>query len=916
MKRKANDKTKLKVLCLEDAPQDVEIIRELLIDSGYDFNMDWTSVEKEFVSLLRGNKYDIILSDFRLPGFDAFGALRLSLDICPEVPFICISGSIGEEIAIELLKQGAVDYILKDRLVRLPSAIKRALDEVKEKESRRQAEEALRETERQISLIYDTVGDVIYNVQVEEDGNYRFVSVNKCFLTTTGLQVNQIVGKRVQDIIPEPSLAVVLEKYAEAIQEKKIVRWEETSEYPTGRLTGEVSIAPVIDDKGHCTHLVGTVHDITERKRAEEALRVALVKYKTLFDCFPLGITVSDEVGNIIETNSTAEKLLGIPQRDQLQRDLDSPEWRIVRPDGTPMQPEEYASVRALKQKRTVENVEMGVIKPDNTILWITVTASPLPVEGHGVVITYNDITERKLAAEKIREKDIQFRKLSANVSDLIFQFTRRLDGTYCVPIASEGIKNIFGCSPEDVLDDFAPISRVIFPEDSARVISDIEYSAKHLTFFTCEFRVQIPGKAIQWIYSKSNPEKLPDGSITWYGFNADITERKRAEEALRMSEERYRLISTVASDYMFSSHLGANGELVLDWVVGAFGQITGYTFEEYIAHGGWRAALHPSDLAADNRDMEKLSANLRVVTELRTITKSGNTVWVRVYAHPVWDTERKKLVGIFGAVQDITERKQAEEEIHKLNIELEQRVIERTSQLENVNKELEAFAYSVSHDLRAPLRAIDGFSKIVMEDNEAKLDDEGKRLLRIIRTNTQKMDRLITELLSLSRIGRTEINFSNIDMATLSNSIYHEITTPDVRGKFVFTVEQIPDAFGDTTLMRQLWINLLSNAIKYTLPKNNREIKIGCNQEKSRNVYFVKDSGVGFNPNYKHKLFGVFQRLHTADEFEGTGVGLAIVQRIIHLHGGEVWADGKIDEGATFYFSLPNRHEAAGSRR
>ena len=181
------------------------------------------------------------------------------------------------------------------------------------------------------------------------------------------------------------------------------------------------------------------------------------------------------------------------------------------------------------------------VILPGGEQRWIRATGkvtcqNDVPIRMVGLCM---DITRQKQADEKIREKDIQFRKLSANLPDLIFQFTRRPDGTYCVPVASEGIRNIFGCSPEDVVDDFTPIGRVIYPDDAARVISEIEYSAKHLTYFTCEFRVQIPGKEIQWIYSRSTPEKLPDGSITWYGFNADITERKKAEKELITAKER-----------------------------------------------------------------------------------------------------------------------------------------------------------------------------------------------------------------------------------------------------------------------------------------------------------------------------------------------------------------------------------------
>jgi signal transduction histidine kinase len=237
---------------------------------------------------------------------------------------------------------------------------------------------------------------------------------------------------------------------------------------------------------------------------------------------------------------------------------------------------------------------------------------------------------------------------------------------------------------------------------------------------------------------------------------------------------------------------------------------------------------------------------------------------------------------------------------------DLEQRVRERTAQLEAANKELEAFSYSVSHDLRAPLRAIDGFSRIILEDYVDRLDDEGKRFLNIIRGNTQKMGELIDDLLVFSRLGRQEVRASDIDMGKLAMAASEEIKLAVPERKVQFTIKTLSPAQGDKAMIRQVIANLLSNAVKFTRPKENAIIEVGGSKEGDETVYYVKDNGVGFDMQYAHKLFGVFQRLHSAEEFEGTGVGLAIVQRIIHRHGGRVWAVGKVDEGATFYFTLP----------
>jgi PAS domain S-box-containing protein len=275
-----------------------------------------------------------------------------------------------------------------------------------------------------------------------------------------------------------------------------------------------------------------------------------------------------------------------------------------------------------------------------------------------------------------------------------------------------------------------------------------------------------------------------------------------------------------------------------------------------------------------------------------------------RIFSLKIVPVAKEGYANLYG--RDITEIQEAEKEILNLNAQLEQRVIERTYQLEAANKELESFAYSVSHDLRAPLRAIDGFSKFVLEDYESKLDTEGKRLLNLIRTSTQKMDQLITDLLDLSRVTMNELNYSAIDMTQMAISIFNETAQDDTKNNIRLTVDQLPGANGDPAFIKQVWINLISNAIKFSSKKKIPVIKIGGKIENNTTTYFIKDNGAGFDQAYVHKLFGVFQRLHTSDDFEGTGIGLAIVQRIINRHGGKVWAEGKGGKGATFYFSLP----------
>ncbi len=247
-------------------------------------------------------------------------------------------------------------------------------------------------------------------------------------------------------------------------------------------------------------------------------------------------------------------------------------------------------------------------------------------------------------------------------------------------------------------------------------------------------------------------------------------------------------------------------------------------------------------------------------------------------------------------------------EQVSRSHHHLEAQVAQRTQALEGINAELESFSYSVSHDLRAPLRAIHGFARILLEDHNAQLEPEAQRLLGVIDQNTRRMGQLIDDLLAFSRLGRTEIATGPVDMKELAQIVADEIERgeADRNGSLEIRIDPLPPARGDRGLLRQVMSNLLHNAAKFTRGRASARIEVGARADGGQTVYHVKDNGAGFDPRYTDKLFGVFQRLHSTEQFDGTGVGLAIVKRIVQRHGGRVWAEGKVDQGATFYFTLP----------
>jgi PAS domain S-box-containing protein len=379
-----------------------------------------------------------------------------------------------------------------------------------------------------------------------------------------------------------------------------------------------------------------------------------------------------------------------------------------------------------------------------------------------------------------------------------------------------------------------------------------------------------------------------------------DITERKRVEEALTVAHTRLERMSSSNVIGLVLANMQGGLLEVNDYYL----NVLGFTRSEFEAGQiRWDERTPPEHLSADWQAIEELrDRGICTPYEKEYIRKDGSRVWVLI-ADALMPGPDEQILAL---VVDITDRKRAEEKLRRLNEDLEQRVFERTAQLEAANRELEAFSYSVSHDLRAPLRSIDGFSQALLEEYQEKFDETGKTYLERVRKATQKMGFLIDDLLKLSRVSRSEMNFESVDLSKMVREILQTTRqgNPD-RGVHVIVREGIV-VQGDPYLMRIALSNLLDNAWKFTGKEGQPRIEFGAVAKDGETFYFIRDNGAGFDMAYAGKLFGAFQRLHTTDEFPGMGIGLATVKRIIARHGGRVWAEGETGKGATFYFTVP----------
>ncbi len=487
----------------------------------------------------------------------------------------------------------------------------------------------------------------------------------------------------------------------------------------------------------------------------------------------------------------------------------------------------------------------------------------------------------------QLQKKELVEKNVSLGKSALLINNSADIIGIVdAATLKIEQINNAFTTLLGYDLKEVENSSLLLFLSSADRLLLQ-DYSQQSQGNLSFETRIYCKDRSFKWLQWKV---VVHEGK--WFVNARDITEVKEVERIRNY-------LATVVKQSNNAVYIHDTEGCIISWNEGAE-NIYGYTEKEALKMKVWN--IIPEYLLLQSEEViAQIEAGERIHDyETKRVTKHGKLIDVLFSANVVDDAESaQKSIAI--TERDITRQKIVDEQIKKLNAQLQNNVI----QLENSNKELESFSYSISHDLRAPLRALNGYSRIIEEDYAQVLDDEARRLLGNIKYNSQKMGTLIDDLLDFSRLGRKEVRKTLVDVQHMVSNVLEEVNGAGIKMPKV-KIRELPPVYADTALLHQVWVNLISNAIKYSGKAKEPVVVIGAQQTELEVIYYVKDNGAGFDMRYVDKLFGVFQRLHDSSEFEGTGIGLAIVQRVIAKHKGRAWAEGEMGKGAIFYFSLP----------
>ncbi|MEP7265276.1 MAG: PAS domain S-box protein [Bacteroidota bacterium] len=651
--------------------------------------------------------------------------------------------------------------------------------------------------------------------------------------------------------------------------------------------------------------VIANFHDVTERKKAEEKilkLNEAVFKsekrFRGLIENSDDMITMLDRNGKTVYVSPAVVKKFGYSYEESLTLNATD----IIHPDDMPIA---GAFMNEVMQHPSVA-MQCPVIrnvKKDGTFFWVEGTLTNfLETEGiNAIVSNFRDISERKRSEEEVL-------MLNKEITKSEKRFRGLIENSYDIVSISDSSFKPFYRSPSSVrITGWTNEERAntntddqIHPDDIEKLKETIKDVINNPAIaFPVSFRIKHKtGHYISLDGMMTN--MLQNEAIKGIVGNfRDVTETRIAEEKIRESEKIYR---TIASSIPGSVICLLDKDYRYLLIEGDMLEKLGYSKEKLLGN-------KVIDVINADRYAELLPDFERVFSG-ETFTRDyqqGEYYIVNSYV-PLKD-ESNKVYAALLVLFDVTELKKAERSLAELNVELEEKVIVRTAQFKAVNQELENFTYSVSHDLRAPLRIIDGYGQILLEDYSQKLDEEGQRTIETIMNSAQKMGQLIDDLLNFSKLGRSELRVAAVNMNKLVDQVLLDLNFSDISIPRLLTRYDLEPAIGDNNLLKQVWVNLISNAIKYSSRKADPEIEIGMMKDKNKHIYYVKDNGAGFDMQYAGKLFGVFQRLHREKDFPGTGVGLALVQRIIVRHGGTIWADAKENEGAVFYFTLAANH-------
>jgi len=629
--------------------------------------------------------------------------------------------------------------------------------------------------------------------------------------------------------------------------------------------------------------------DKVERERAEEAQARLAAIVNSSHDAI-----ISKTLNGIITSwNPGSEKVFGYPAAEAIGK----PMLMLFPPERAE---EEKEILTRIARGERVEHFETERIRKDGKRIHISVTIAPI-IDGSGRIIGAStiarDITERKQMADKLAASEGRYRRLFETAKDGILILDAASGRVVDVnPFLSEllGYSHTFFLGKQ--LWEIGLFKDIVASKEAFLELQATDYIRyEDLPLETADGR-KIAVEFISSVY-RVDGAKVIQCSIR------DITERRNAEAEAKANAERFRAMANSMSQLAWI----AKPDVFIFWYNDRWYDYTGTTPEQ-MEGWGWQS-VHDPEVLPQVMAQWTVAIATGEVFEMEFPLRGADGKFRRFLtrAVPLKDAEGKVLQW-FGTNTDVEELKGAQDEIRRLNLELEQRVVERTAQLKAANKELEAFSYSVSHDLRAPLRGLDGFSRMVLEDYGPKLDDEGRRLLNVVCGEAKRMGQLIDDLLAFARLGRQEMKTTEFDMTVLVQDVFASLDPVERKRVLHFEVKPLPLALGDRSMIQQVLVNLIANAVKFSGNKPAPSLEIGGSTADGFNMYYVKDNGAGFDQRFAPKLFGVFQRLHSEAEFPGTGVGLALVQRIIHRHGGKVWAEGKPNAGATFHFTLPTR--------